>query len=345
MSKRLLAVAAAGLFAVFGFIGVQSGTAHATTLNCEAYPHTCGYPDATNSGVPTGTKLTAVPGTITSGTGWTWLPTYQCVDVTGANATLNALDIAGCVYIEASGVTLSNDNITPPVGSAWGVAIASGNNTNVNHSSIQGTGDTGGATPDLGALPYGIKDVNGNTTGNSITYNNISVVNAGIGVNQGNIQHNYLHTFDYSCIGDDANTTACGTPADCTPYICSHNDGIYVNGPSPAGLSLYKNTVFQNLWQTDAIILGSPVGGTTSNVTVHYNMVAGGSYAIYGGCGNQGSLTPSNIIFDNNRFADQYYTHSGQYGYNTYVCTDPAYNEKWTNNIDDLSGATVAANT
>ncbi len=42
--------------------------------NCGPSPHRCGYPDATNTGVPKGMALRSVPGQVSSGPGWSRTP-------------------------------------------------------------------------------------------------------------------------------------------------------------------------------------------------------------------------------------------------------------------------------
>src|ERR1700729_2930008 len=72
-------------------------------LNCAAAPSKCGYPDATNSGVPAGTALKAVPGQVSSGPGWHY-DSRGWVEVTGAGANLTGLSIPYNVDITASNV-------------------------------------------------------------------------------------------------------------------------------------------------------------------------------------------------------------------------------------------------
>ena len=50
----------------------RTETAAAGLTDCVSLPSRCGYPDATNTGVPAGTTLLRVPQDRTSGTGWTW---------------------------------------------------------------------------------------------------------------------------------------------------------------------------------------------------------------------------------------------------------------------------------
>src|SRR6266567_3617066 len=79
--------------------------AHATTLNCVSNPSACGYADATNTGVPSGTTLINVPAQATSGTGWSW-DSQGWVNVTGVGATVSGLNVAGDIAIKAAHVTV-----------------------------------------------------------------------------------------------------------------------------------------------------------------------------------------------------------------------------------------------
>lgn len=65
--------------------------------NCQPNPSSCGYPDATNTGVPAGTALTKITGDMTINT---------------AGAVIDGKDITGCVRVEAPGVTIKNTKIT-----------------------------------------------------------------------------------------------------------------------------------------------------------------------------------------------------------------------------------------
>jgi len=62
---------------------------------CVASPHTCGYPDATTTGVPAGTSLTA-GGSMT---------------VTTAGAVIDGMDISGSISVRADNVTIQNSRI------------------------------------------------------------------------------------------------------------------------------------------------------------------------------------------------------------------------------------------
>ena len=100
--RRLTAAAAAvaGTAALALAVSAVAGTAAASAsakapaqqLNCAAAPSACGYPDATNTGVPAGTALLTVPGQVSSGPGWHYDP-RGWVEVTGNGATLTGLDV------------------------------------------------------------------------------------------------------------------------------------------------------------------------------------------------------------------------------------------------------------
>ncbi|MFI7636464.1 hypothetical protein [Nonomuraea sp. NPDC049400] len=66
-------------------------------VNCALKPSQCGYPDATNTGVPAGTKLKVVNGDLT---------------VTKAGAVIEGKDIRGCVLVKAPNVTIRRSKVT-----------------------------------------------------------------------------------------------------------------------------------------------------------------------------------------------------------------------------------------
>jgi hypothetical protein len=116
-----LAVAAVGL----GFAVLHPAASQAAGTTCSAAPSACGYPDATNTGVPSTVKLTTVgtgAGQVSSGNGWT-LNTGGWVQVTGAGVTLSGLYIPYNVNIVANNVTLNNDKIVAGGPNSIGVSL------------------------------------------------------------------------------------------------------------------------------------------------------------------------------------------------------------------------------
>jgi hypothetical protein len=72
-------------------------TIPANATKCMAKPSVCGYPDATNTGVPAGTALTVVNGGMTIST---------------AGAVVEGRDIRGCVRVTAPNVTIRKSKIS-----------------------------------------------------------------------------------------------------------------------------------------------------------------------------------------------------------------------------------------
>jgi len=110
-----------------------SDGAEPTQTHCQDNPSSCGYPDTTNTGVPTGTALTKVSGDMTIST---------------ANAIVDGKDIDGCVTVTAPGVTIKRSKIT--CSGYYGII-------------------TSGAAAKQGAVPLLVEDIEmvcgGNTTG------------------------------------------------------------------------------------------------------------------------------------------------------------------------------------
>jgi hypothetical protein len=75
--------------------------------SCFGHPSRCGYPDATNTGVPAGTSLSA-GGSQT---------------VTDDGAVLDGLEIKGTLTIAASDVTVENSRIVAPSGGSGSFAV------------------------------------------------------------------------------------------------------------------------------------------------------------------------------------------------------------------------------
>jgi hypothetical protein len=310
---RILAAAtvagAAGLALTLGALAPTAASA-ATQTNCAAAPSACGYPDATKTGVPASVKLLTVPTQVSSGPGWSYNATDEYVNVTGNGANLTGLYIPYNLNIAASNVTVDDDEIV----TNGNYAISLGNNVSgvtVENSTIAGQNATSGR------VSYAVDDVYGTSTGTKVENNNISDFRTGINLATGTIQGNYLHNPGY--ISGD------------------HTNGIFDDGTTQP-LTITDNTIFNSLGQTDAISLDSSDSGQTiANKTVTNNFISGGGYAIYGGdsLGN----TTSNIVITGNRFGQQYYSQSGQYGPDSYYSTTGTGNQ-WSNNYWDTTGAT-----
>ena len=95
--------------------------------NCIDKPSSCGYPDATNTGVPAGTTLT---------------PRSGEVSVTAAGTTVKDLAVTGEILVEANNTTVEDDEVTVSAGSGnRGIYIAPGvTGTVIDHVTCHGEG-------------------------------------------------------------------------------------------------------------------------------------------------------------------------------------------------------------
>jgi len=90
--------------------------------NCAPNPHLCGYPDATNTGVPAGTVLKRVPQDVTSGSGWHY-DDRGWVVIDGNGTVFDSFKVNMGVVVEASNVTISRSEITVDGEDSYGVTV------------------------------------------------------------------------------------------------------------------------------------------------------------------------------------------------------------------------------
>jgi len=279
------------------------------TVNCAPNPSACGYPDASNTGAA-GT-LTPVPAGASSGPGWHW-DTRGWVTIDGAGAVFDGYAVNGDVDIAAANVTVSNSKVIG--GGEFGVALIHTTNATITHCTIAGTNASSGR------VNAAVKDVYGDSTGMEITGNNIYWFSTGVQFNNGLIADNYIH--DPGFITGD------------------HNNGTTSNAGSPNLLTIRHNTIF-NPGQTDAVSLFEDFGAQ-HNALVDNNLLAGGSYTIYGGA-NAGGQPTSNIKITNNRIAQTYFVNGGYYG--PIAAFDPAgAGNVWTGNVWDKNNTLAFGN-
>jgi len=253
------------------------------SLDCVTVPASCGFPDTTDTGVPPGTALRAVPSQVSSGPGWSYNP-QGWVEVSGNGANLTGLFIPCNLNISASNVTINADEVV--TGGDFGISLSHTEGVTIENSTISGQ-DAG-----AGRVGTAIKDVYGDSTGMVIKDDNVSDFRTGIAVSTGLVEGNYIHNPGY--VGGD------------------HTNGIFDDG-SEQPLMIKDNTILNSLGQTDAISLdASGTGETVANKTIEDNLLAGGGYVIYGGA-SLGNST-SNIVIEENQFSRLYFPQSGQYG-------------------------------
>jgi hypothetical protein len=269
--------------------------------DCIMAPGACGFPDTTDTGVPGGTDLRLVPGQVSSGPGWHYDPKRGYVMVTGRGAVLSGLSIPCNLDIDASDVTVRDVRVV--TGGYFGISLRHTVGVTIEDTTISGQDLT------TGRVNSAIDDVYGDSTGIVIKNDDISRFRTGVQVSTGLIVGNYIHDPGY-IRGD-------------------HTNGIYVAGTTEP-LTIYGNSIFNNLGQTDDINLHAPSSRQDlANKLVVGNLLAGGGYSIYGGVRNGRT---SNIVITDNEFGQIYYPNGGRYGPAAYFNPRQAGNV-WSENI------------
>jgi hypothetical protein len=269
---------------------------------CVTVPHVCGFPDAATTGVPRGTALRTVPGQVSSGPGWHYDAKASRVVVTASGTVLSGLSIPCELDIDTSGVTVRDVRVVTR--GDFGISLRHAAGVTIEDSTVSGHDLTSGR------VDSAISDVYGDSTGTILKNDDISRFRTGVKISTGLIAFNYIHDPGYM-------------PAD-------HTNGIYAAGTTRP-LTIYGNTIFNSLGQTDDINLDASTSEQdVANKFVVDNLLAGGGYSIYGG-GSHGGRT-SNIVIEDNEFGCLYYPKGGQYGPAAYFDPQQAGNV-WSGNV------------
>jgi len=246
-------------------------------------------------------------GQVSSGPGWQF-DSRGWVEVTGNGAVLSGLSIPYNLDINgASNVTVKDVKVETGGQSSFGVSLRHTSNVTIENSTIEG--DNTGA----GRLMDGVVDIYADSTGTSVLNNNIMRTSNGVQIYAGLIQGNYIHNTGYIA-GD-------------------HINGITTNGGT-APLTIQHNTILVHRDQTDAVSLFQDFG-VEANKTIENNLLAGGSYTIYGGDGQYGAT--SGIVITGNRISTIYYPSGGTYGPVT-AFTSAGPGNLWSGNVWDNTG-------
>ncbi len=251
------------------FKGTGGGT---QTTDCFASPGACGYPDPNynnNSGA------TSVGSTTPCGS----LPASGSVTASTNGQTIQNLNIAGGVAVDASNVTINNVCVTDPDGGSGALAItieAGSSNLLIEHTTVAGTSSTN-------ALDTGIWNASNIS---SVTANNVYIYNAAEDWHgSGTVTNSYMQ----------AGAT----------YSGSHNEDVYL---SDTGITLTHDTLLNSTGQT-AVLFGDNDGGAKdqpadNHWTVKNSLMAGGGYLMYLDAANNSSMPvgSSTMDIENNRF-------------------------------------------
>ena len=309
--RWLFGAAVLGVATLTAVGALTQGRAHAGVLaNCAATPSSCGYPGATNTGVPSGTTLKSVPGQVSSGPGWSYNAAGNNVVVTGKGTVLSGLYIPYNLRINASNVTVKNVQVV--TNADFGISLTHTTGVTIENSTISGQNAT------TGRVGSAIDDVYGDSTGMVLQGNNISYFKTAVQISTGVVNGNYIHDPGYLA-GD-------------------HTNGFYTNGGTEP-LTIENNTIFVSLAQTDTINLDAGTSGVpVANKTVENNFLAGGGYSIYGG--TSPANPTSHIVIEGNRFGQQYYPLGGQWGPVAYF--DPTgTGNTWSGNFWDTTAKAI----
>jgi hypothetical protein len=251
---------------------------------CALVPHRCGFPDATNTGVPARLALQSVPGQVSSGPGWRYTP-GGWVEVYGNGAVLSGLSFHCNVNVGASYVTISDDRIVL-TGNRFGISLRHTQNVTIEDTSIYSP------YAGTGRLMIGIKDIFGDSRDTRILRNDIWHTSTAIRLESGLVEDNYIHSPGY-------------VPGD-------HVNGLSSNGGVKVPLIVQHNTIFIDHKQTDAIGLFEDFG-VQANRDITGNLLAGGGYTIYAGGSSRGPA-PYNIRVTGNVISRIFYPRGGYYG-------------------------------
>jgi hypothetical protein len=249
---------------------------------------------------------------VSSGPGWYYNAAWNAVIVDVKGTVLSGLYIPYNLRIDASNVTVKNVHVV--TNGNFGISLTHTKGVTIENSTISGQNAT------TGRVDSAVTDVYGDSTGMVIKDNNISAFRSAVQISAGLVIGNYIHDPGY--ISGD------------------HTNGIIGDGGTQQ-MTMTHNTIFNRLTQTDAITINtSTVPGPVTNKVIENNLLAGAGYPIYGGAGF--GHTTLGILIENNRFGQQYYPKSGEFGPVLNFVASGAGNV-WSGNVWDSTGATVPA--
>jgi hypothetical protein len=293
------------------------------------------YPNATCTGVPAGTTLTAYTGPLT---------------VTVANTVINGKSISGCIDIKAANVTIQNSKVTCTSGgtSTCSCAVSLDDGQGWNNWSVT----VMDSEVDCGGDPPG--GFNNSTAFGSafmtIRRVNIHGCENGLDANQSiDVQDSYIHDLR------QCTASQCGGDG-------SHTDGLQMASGhySPAGsnniaggalnIKIIHNTILSmkagaptngtasDVYFTTSAVISNPGATVDTSVTIDNNLLGGGAFTLYcaRGAGTKYAGT-SEVKF--NHFTTRYRSSVGAY--------DPSSdcsNENIAGNVYDDTSADGAHN-
>ncbi len=251
--------------------------------NCIKVPSACGYPDATNTGVPAGTTLKSQTNDI---------------NVTTPGTTIKDVALEGSISVEANNTTIEDTNVTVN-GTQGGCSGSCGGRgiwikPGVTGTVIQNVACHGGALSGSNVTQYCIMSNNSTTTIKQLYAYNCTECLAG----PMNLSNSFI------------NESGATIPQE-------HYEDIYYGGGG-GPLIVNHNTMLNQQGQT-AVVFASVDFGNQTTLTITNNLMAGGGYMIYGGGSGSGGKVVGPVTISGNRFSREFYPNGGYYGVASYM--------------------------
>lgn len=267
-----------------------------------ARPSACGYPDATNTGVPAGTSLLARTGD---------------VHVTKAGSTLADVALTGTIYVEANDTTVRDAEVTVD-GTQAGCSEPCGGKgiwtkPGVTGTVIEDVTCHGGAPSGEDVTEFCIQSNDASTRVQRVHLYNCTTCMVGPGT--------WANSF--------VDQTGATIPAE-------HYEDIYYGGGS-GPLTVHHDTMLNPQDQT-AVVFASVDFGDQTALTITDNLMAGGGYILYGGASGSEGKVLGPVTVTGNRFSRRYFPNGGYYGVDAYF--DQAVTA-WSHNCWDETLAEV----
>jgi hypothetical protein len=274
-----------------------------TQAGCISTPSACGYPDATNTGVPAGTKLTAQS---------------QNISVTTPGSTIKDIALDADISVEANNTTIEDSEITVE-GTQAGCDKPCGG---------RGIWIKPGVT---GTLIKNVTCHGAAATGENVTQYCIMSNDSATTIER---LHAYYCT---ECLAGAMDLSESFIDETGATIPEEHYEDIYYGGGA-GPLIVNHNTMLNPNGQT-AIVFASVDFGDQTTLTITNNLMAGGGYMIYGGGSGSGGSVVGPVTITGNRFSRKYYPEGGSYGVASYLNNSVT---TWSGNIWDETLKTVS---
>jgi PKD domain len=273
----------------------------AQQTNCIKVPSACGYPDATNTGVPAGTALKSESENIT---------------VNKAGTTIKDIALDAEISVEANNTTIEDSEIT-----------------------VEGTQTCGKSCGGRGIWikPGVTGTVIKNVTCHGAAATGVNVTQYCIMSNDSDTTIEHLHAYYCTeCLAGAMDLSESFIDETGATIPEEHYEDIYYGGGA-GPLIVNHNTMLNPNGQT-AVVFASVDFGDQTTLTITNNLMAGGGYMIYGGTSGSGGKVVGPVTITGNRFSRKYYPEGGYYGVASYLEDSVT---TWSGNVWDETLQTV----